>query len=325
MKFVALLFIFQLTFCATSNCFALERGGEAKAFLLGAINARKQIPRGRVVFRVNKEISGKASRSYLLRVTFADERTRFEQMISGDLAMITMLFQDSVLRHHAGSMSIQTNTRMGAESWGMEAFDPRAFGVAEMISPLISLEDCFWKHGDSECKLVGTEKLRSGVAHIIEFQRGDARFQFWIDEPLFRIHKVELKSEANFVELLSEFEDETSVYPSKVVSKRGSPSGIETCVAIVDTADFTTNVGDESFTIASLAPKLNTMVIDQATEKVVGYWDGEGISASPVVVLNAGEVVVPFASSSRYFWFGLNGIVALILLGVWRYMVLHSV
>jgi hypothetical protein len=316
-----LLYAFNIYLAATVgvHCHASTK---ANALLRGAYDVREEISFGTFVVTFERRAPGREVQ-YQLTVEFLDDWYRFEAKEEGIVREASIIKDGQVLHYSPDAKAIDINTTASAKSvWSLVGFNPRVFGISEMTTAFVSLDQCFPQMGDSDARILKLELVGGRNLSVVEFARADFNYQFWIDKTDFRVHRVRIIWPDNTVEINSIFRTKSPL-PSQVIAKRINTEGVVFDKLVrVEKADFTTPPPTDRFLVSSFNTPVNTMAIDYQTEKVVGYWDGNKIRPRPVPFREL-ERVEPVAASqavstSRIAFIAANA-VALLAAVAWYF------
>jgi hypothetical protein len=177
---------------------------------------------------------------------------------------------------------VQVYDKQGAS--GVLAFDPRVLGLADLMPNTITIKDCLWYENPQQAEVIGVESMNGDKVWRVRAGRGDATSEFWIEEPSFRVHRRTIKFPGHDIDINSEFDSSTpsSPYPSRVMVKRKDPAGETRVNYTIESFEVGAHISPERFTLKSMELPINTPVVDYRISRIVGYWDGEGLSKEPV-------------------------------------------
>lgn len=204
---------------------------------------------------------------------------------------------------------------------GDVAFDPRILGLSDTMSCDLDIKTCLWYEKSDSIDVVGQETLNGVDVWRVRAKRGNSTAEFWIEEPSFRVHRKTVETPYMRIELDSEFDEgvSPSPFPSRVIAKRtfkqSDHTGIDRTY-IVKSFDFGAVIPAERFTLTTIDLPMNTMINDYRISRIVGYWNGEGISKNPVYKGERPslEAIEPPEGSGRRWVFILSGILILVVI-----------
>ncbi len=167
---------------------------------------------------------------------------------------------------------------------GDVAFDPRVLGLDDLVPCNVTVKDCLWYHKSKKLEVVGQESLHGIKTWRVRATRDDVTSDYWIEEPSFRVHRRTLTRHGTKIEIESEFDSNPplSPFPSRVIAKRTDPARKHEVIYIVKSFDVGVRIPPDRFTLKSMDLPINTPVVDYRISRIVGYWDGEGLSKEPV-------------------------------------------
>jgi hypothetical protein len=205
-----------------------------------------------------------------------------------------------------------------------QAFDPRILGLSDLTPADSSVKSLLWYENAKELLVIGSEVVNGISVWHVKAAMSNAESHYWIEEPSFRVHRRTIKWSGGDIAINSEFDadDRRSPFPKRVEVKR--TEGREVSSRIFQVASFRAggNVAPERFTMKSMELPLNTAVVDYRINRIVGYWNGEGLSQGPVLQnQQLAEPSTPQKRTQLRFWvIGINiGVFSVLcVLGVWR-------
>lgn len=169
---------------------------------------------------------------------------------------------------------------------GDVAFDPRVLGLDDLMPCNVTVKDCLWYHKSKKLEVVGQESLHGINVWRVRAVREEDTSDYWIEEPSFRVYRRTLKSEWMSIVIESEYDASRpqSPFPSRVVAKRNQigPVPKHEVVYIIKSFEPGAHIPPDRFTLKSMELPVNTPVVDYRISRIVGYWDGEGLSKDPV-------------------------------------------
>ncbi len=259
----------------------------------------------------------------------AGRQRRFEQFPGGCLQQgIVTLIDDREVRSYSRKQHADLEIYDMARAVGVSgdiAFDPRILGLGEIIMTAdATLRQLLWIETCDAIELVGREELKGIPTWHIKVSWNEATSDFWIEEPSFLVHKRVLKEDIIRVEINSEFDTQnrTFPFPKRVEVTRAEGPEWRRLEVTVKSFDVDQPIPAERFTMKSLDLPVNTMINDYRVSRIMGYWDGEKISTSPVevqrlgqgsrfglilIVLNAVVVIALCVIVARRRWKGAQG------------------
>jgi len=219
----------------------------------------------------------------------AGGRRRFEQFAGGCLQVGIVAVIDGPearglrRKEHAdlGLYDATQENNISAE----EGFDPRNLGVDGIpLSHTANVRDLLWIEKCDRADLVGREELQGTPTWHLKTWRGDATADLWIEEPLFRVHRIVAKEDGISAETDSQFDptDRTSPFPRRVEMTYQDGRELRRIVITVKNFEADKKIPTERFTMKAMDVPVNTMINDYRVNRILGYWDGEGVSPNPV-------------------------------------------
>ena len=162
-------------------------------------------------------------------------------------------------------------------------FDPRILGISTqyLISKTVPI---FLAHHDAKSvSMVGAEELDGHRTwHVRVVGKNDQDRHFWIENSAdFKVRKSESISRNSKSTVTARYlEDQTIGLPKWVeLREYDRDDTLSRVVTItVEKAEYNVSVDPKQWTLAGLGMPLGEMVIDQRIHRVVGHFDGEGLT-----------------------------------------------
>jgi hypothetical protein len=209
---------------------------------------------------------------------------------------------------------------------GDVAFDPRVLGLDDLMPCNVTVKDCLWYDNPQKLEVVGQESLHGIKVWRVRAVRNEDTANYWIEEPSFRVHRVTFKSPWTSIEIEFEFDASSpqSPFPSRVVAKREDKVQKHEVTYIIKSLDAGAPISPDRFTLKSMELPFNTPVVDYRISRIVGYWDGQGLSkdpAQPGQQPPGPSSALPPLNIWRLLFIGVNGTVvfALLIYMLWRW------
>ena len=165
-------------------------------------------------------------------------------------------------------------------------FDPRVLGICGQYLMTHSVPtDLAYRHAKS-ISLVGTEEVAGHPTwHVRVIRKHDLEYHFWIEDSAdFVVHKCENIGPNTKVTIASRFDESRrplAGMPNWVEvreDRHGRPYRLLTIT--VDKSEYNVPVDPGQWTLAGLGMPIGEMVIDQRIHRVVGHFDGQGLTTS---------------------------------------------
>lgn len=163
-------------------------------------------------------------------------------------------------------------------------FDPRLLGISVWLSLSDDLSDYLAYRDAKSFKLIGREDVAGHPTwHVNVIDHYGQDKHLWVaDGEHFRVYRSSLVSPYKRLEVESIYDDLAvkSPLPLAVTARDYDSHGKlsrETRVT-VDKAQYNVRVDPKSWTIAGLGMPLGQMVVDERIHRVVGHFDGEGLT-----------------------------------------------
>lgn len=262
-------------------------------------------------------------------------RRRFEQFAGGCLQEGIVIFvNDRELwgyrRGRHQDLDIYDMDRSSGVR-GDIAFDPRNIGLDEIdTSADTTLRALLGFETSDQLELMGREELKGVRVWRLQARQDDVITDFWIEEPSFRVHKVVCRDgniqDGNInIEINSEYDQKDTAFPfpKRVEIIRQEGKKWRRLEITVKSFEVDKPIPAERFTMNSIGMPVNTMINDYRLNRIIGYWDGQGISKDPVY---PGQKTTrrPQALPKRphrLLFIGLNVavIIAMVTILIWRW------
>jgi len=168
---------------------------------------------------------------------------------------------------------------------GDVAFDPRVLGLSDFLPANLTVKDCLWYHTGEALSVVGSDQIRGHDVWRVKSERDDGDVaEYWIEEPSFRVHRKTMSGAGYHIDVASEFSggEPSWPFPSRVTARREAmPSGLERTY-VVKNFEAPATISPDRFTLKSMDLPINTPAVDYRINRIVGYWNGEGLQEKPV-------------------------------------------
>lgn len=235
---------------------------------------------------------------------------------------ITLIEGDEVksFEHSPGSSVRLFGMKYETATSGDLAFDPRTLGLTDLLAADTTVEACIWKNSNHTATVVGKEKINGVEAWRVHVATQTATSDYWIEEPGFRIHQRTVEWSKGKSTIHSEFgdQDRTIPFPRIVSIKRQDKNGLMDRQIEVRSVDTQPELKEDRFSLASFDLPINTMAIDYRTQRVVGYWNGTGLSESPYYPNSASDTAQPSSALGRLGVIVANvAVIAVIVSLIW--------
>lgn len=298
----------------------------ALALLRGAESARVQADDIRATLTIEYLAPG-PSRGLDYLVESSGDRRRFEQFPASPAEGVVVLIDGGEVHGfrrkknedvHRYDMSRAVGVR------GDTAFDPRILGLSDLMAADATVRACLWYETCDRTEVLGKERVGDVDAWRVRCFSGNTTSDFWIEEPSFRVHRRTIEWPGGRVEISSHFGAGESPFPQRVEIVRDEPNESMRRRVTVKSFETGASIPPERFTLASMDLPMNTPVVDYRISRIVGYWDGEGLSPRPVYAGERPEVRTPAlappgAAPVRPWLIVANVVVVLgVLVFLWR-------
>jgi thiol-disulfide isomerase/thioredoxin len=173
----------------------------------------------------------------------------------------------------------------------LNAFDPRILGLSHMPRPSETLHSDLTPRPNESVTLVGREEVGGNPAwHVLIGGAGDGRDlerHFWIEPPPgHRVYRTDMRSKLGRGEVISEYglPGGGERLPIRVTARRNDPDGTLVQELIIERkkSEFDVPIDPKTWTFAGLGMPVGEPVTDHRVKRVIGYWDGQRLSETPV-------------------------------------------
>jgi RNA polymerase sigma factor (sigma-70 family) len=176
------------------------------------------------------------------------------------------------------NVTLNTNITQGGDA----AFDPRCLGLDPSPIVMDTIESCLSLQAPASARLLG-EEIVHGVSTLhVAIRHGWADADFWVDSanPV-RV----LKYAFNGSVVTSKYDpaNPRDPIPVEVIEKfLHGTTGTQTAFSFTryarTSARFNIPIDPASWTLEGLGMKIGTSIVDMRNSRIIGYWDGVGIS-----------------------------------------------
>lgn len=221
------------------------------------------------------------------------QRRRFEQHPTG-IAPGDVIIMDGSEFHgftrKEGEDVCVYDMRYAVGTRGDRSFDPRVLGLSDSMTADTTIKGCMQYENIRDIKVIGKEEINGAMAWrvrtVVDYpeHKFSAEHNFWIEEPSFRLHRRTSKWTDTSVDIVSQYDtnDASAPLPKSVHIKRVEPGYDLELKITVTSLEWPTAIPAERFTLKSMNLPKNTMINDYRIKRIVGYWNGEGVSKDPV-------------------------------------------
>ena len=302
------------------NSWTSASDSKATALLKGVANERLKQNRFQIRYEEIRREEGKAA---IQIVDFDNGKIRKEHLPNDKFHGMMSLFLGDIVyvrtSYDANSVELVAPTSIHAS--GADIYDPRLLGLTDMMNLGTTIEDCL---GFSSGKNFTVEPvtLDGKSVHLVTWEEGDNLWEFYIEEPGFRVLKNTVKDAFLDIQIDCEYSNPAlGPFPSKVTILRKIKNEIRFDRTItVQEFKVQKSSPPETFTLASLNLPLNAMVTDYRINRLVGYWDGEKLVDDPVTA-SAQEMREWEAMRNRQL---LGGAVRYVMMGAGVLMIAYA-
>jgi peroxiredoxin len=161
---------------------------------------------------------------------------------------------------------------------GASLYDPRCIGLSCSLKPFTTIETCLGYKDAKAVKLIGKESVEGNPAWHIRFQnKYDYDFDFWIDV----LHPTRvLKMEDSGNVSLSRYSDSDlkDPLPTEITDIDNVRSDGFRWDAVRRNTKYNVSIDPACWTLDGLHMKFGTEVRDDRKHRLIGYWNGTGLS-----------------------------------------------
>ena len=188
-----------------------------------------------------------------------------------------------LMRYDAGAGTQITDPSKGS---GDYMFDPRTLGISVWFDITTNVANYLGYRDAKAVDLIGEEEVEGHRAwHVRVSDKRKQEKHFWIgDAPGYLVYKSELIGGNSRWVLTSEMAGagEGNPLPVKVVAREyGQDGALEhERVFTLDRAAYDVAVNPNNWTVAGLGMAVGETVTDVRIHRVIGHWDGEGLTES---------------------------------------------
>ncbi|MDR2705355.1 MAG: hypothetical protein LBC02_06220 [Planctomycetaceae bacterium] len=280
MRIINVLFLFflinQLVFASDPRAIALLKGVEQE---------RLKYECFRICYTEHREEEGKTVEQI---VEFDHGKIRKEHLKTDQFQGMKSIFLGDFLyimtSYDAKSVNLVTSKSINAS--GADTYDPRMIGLTDVMTQTTSVTDCLLYTRRKNFSTQITE-LNGKKVHSVVCDDGDDHWEFFIEEPGFRILKQTFESPYIDIQIDAEYSNpKVFPFPSqvKILRKEGKEKKVVRFNRTITVTNFEEKKSfpPETFTLASLNLPINATVMDYRINRTIGYWDGEKLVDAPV-------------------------------------------
>ena len=187
-------------------------------------------------------------------------------------------------------------------SRAIRAFDPRILGLSDVMAANATVRRCLGYESTGEMEVVGAEVIDGTNVWRVRIKKMPIEHNFWIEEPSFRLHRRTIEWDKSKVDIRSEFDlnDPDSPLPKRVHIERAESGRTREIEITMTSLEWPAAIPPERFTLKSMDLPKNTMINDYRINRIVGYWDGEGISKDPIHEAISPAAAPPSGAGQRW-------------------------
>jgi predicted nucleic acid-binding Zn ribbon protein len=268
-------------------CSSLSVASEAEALnLLKAVeNERMKYECFRICYTEHREEENKTVEQI---VDFDHGKIRKEHLKTDRFGGMKSIFLGDFLYSMTSydAKSVDLVTPKSVHAYGADIYDPRMLGLTVVMNQATSVTDCLLYTRRNNFSTQMTE-LNGKKVHLVVCDDGDDHWEFFIEEPSFRLLRKTLESPYIDMQIDSEYlNPKFYPFPSQVKAIRKEGKEHKTIrfnrTITVTNFEVKKSFPPEMFTLASLNLPLNATVTDYRINRTIGYWDGEKLVDDPV-------------------------------------------
>ena len=156
-------------------------------------------------------------------------------------------------------------------------FDLRLLGLSDLLHPKSTAQSCLSFDGPAD--IIGKEPTAEGTVWQFAVNKGRSKSTFWIEEPSFRVLRRMIEYPGGEIDIVCEYKPgPASAIPRHVVAVRRTAGEETRREWVVEHIDLAHSVPESRFAMGSMDIPLNTVVNDYRANRILGYWDGSGLS-----------------------------------------------
>ena len=301
----------------------------AEALLRGVEWARTKHDSCRISFEIRALSPPPAvTVEYVIEMVGAKRRS---EILPGEVARVVVIRDSDVFYsyergNHEDVHIFDLKEEVGGR--GDVVFDPRILGLTDVMSADMTVNKCLRPVKVDKLELAGKDVVNKVPVVLVKASRNDGTtFEYAVEDGTFRVHRQRIRSPYSEIDVDSEFDpaDEKTPFPRRVVARRrdkGRDAPFERTYT-VKSLEFDPVIPPERFTLKSMDLPVNTAVVDYRIKRRVGFWNGEGLSESPVYPKERPvETSAPESrGGGRFIFIAVNVLVAIVflVLGWWRW------
>jgi len=205
---------------------------------------------------------------------------------------------------------------------GDYVFDPRILGISIWYTIDMTVANYLIEDQAKSVSLVGHEMINGHqTSHVRLVDKYDQDKNIWIDsEDGFKVYKSELNGpyKKRVVTCSYGTDRKFDLLPDQIEMRERDQFGDTSRVVTitVDKAEYNVPVDPKAWTLAGMGMPLGEMVIDQRIHRVVGHFDGKGLTQNMPEAIRKGKA----ARWAPLQWgMALSGLIALTVLGAWLF------
>ena len=224
-----------------------------------------------------------------------------EQMVKADFSRDRILMESLFLINGEKTFSLKNDNavydyKVGGndvrlfdsnETQWATIYDPRVLMLTDMPSLRSSIPGSLSMAGDGNFR-AEKKKIDELTVWVVfcdeQTENGMNHYEFWIEEPSFRLHKSSYSSKFQDISIENVYDESTAgPFPSTIKIKR-----LEDGKAVFDRTvtikklNSTDSFTDDHYSLQSFDLPVNTTVTDYRINTISGYWDGEKLTEEPV-------------------------------------------
>jgi hypothetical protein len=202
---------------------------------------------------------------------------------------LSMLLNQEIYDYKIGRTDVTLCDINIGRSRGIVIYDPRILGLTVRTDLGADVNEVLCI-GDAEHNGTAVVEKKGGKdlwhIHYYNIRYKDVTYDYWIEEPTFRVYHVVKKStNPDLISIIDlEYLDaKFEPFPSKVhlIRDEQGKRVFDRTITVLE-FEVKKSFSPETFSLKFLELPLNTSVTDYRINKILGYWDGEKLSIPPV-------------------------------------------
>ncbi len=258
------------------------QNARAIALLKGVEQERLKCTRYRICYTEHRAEEGKTVQQI---VDFEDGKIRKEHLKNEVFHGMMSLFLGDIVyvRTHYDGNDVGLVRPDSIHASGAGIYDARMLGLTDSMYLMKNIRNCLLYESRDHFSVKTSQRDGKNVNIVTCIDRDDT-WEFFIEEPAFKVLKVRLTAPTCHIEVTSEYSNPSFLpFPTKVkIFRTDGDTVLFDKNITVTSVEFPAAFPPETFTIASFNLPLNSTVSDYRISRRIGFWDGEKLVDDPV-------------------------------------------